>query len=209
MKNRVSEICKERGISMSDLAGRMGVKQANLSQSLRHNPTLSTLQSIAENLGVGIQELFVREENRLSGYVEAGGKITKVCSRADLLPFVGTFGIKAYSNYRICKKDLSAFIRRSLGQDRMSSFSAILDGEHIVSLVSAPEEDDTRFYLTVFTEGQEAFNEAFCALEYSDGEGNTDIDDLIHGIWVETIGGLDPAREYDDDEYIRMEVYEE
>lgn len=48
MKTRVLEICRERGISLSELAESIGVKQANLSQSLNGNPTLSTLQTVAE-----------------------------------------------------------------------------------------------------------------------------------------------------------------
>ena len=57
---RVSELMKEKGLKMSDLATSLGVDQSNLTKSLKTNPTLSRLQAIADFLGVSVPELFVQ-----------------------------------------------------------------------------------------------------------------------------------------------------
>lgn len=49
MKLRIEEICKQRGLRMKDVALKMGVNQANLSSSLKGNPTIARLESVANN----------------------------------------------------------------------------------------------------------------------------------------------------------------
>lgn len=55
---RVKEILKEKGLTQKDLADKMGVAEISLSRSINGNPNLSTLQKIADALGVKIEELF-------------------------------------------------------------------------------------------------------------------------------------------------------
>ncbi|MBD5317698.1 MAG: helix-turn-helix transcriptional regulator [Bacteroides sp.] len=54
---RVKELCSERGLTLKELAERMGIKPESLSRALNGNPHLSTLQNIANTLGVGVAEL--------------------------------------------------------------------------------------------------------------------------------------------------------
>lgn len=58
MEYRIKELCKERGISMKDLSSKIGITDIGLRQSLRGNPTVGTLEKIAEALGVEVYELF-------------------------------------------------------------------------------------------------------------------------------------------------------
>lgn len=53
---RIKEILKEKGITQTDLANRMGIAQSTLSVLLK-NPTHSTMQRIAYTLGVQITDL--------------------------------------------------------------------------------------------------------------------------------------------------------
>ena len=57
MENRVKEICKSKGLRMSDLAERVGMSQSNLSTTLRRNPKLSTLKDIADALGIRVSDI--------------------------------------------------------------------------------------------------------------------------------------------------------
>ena len=50
---RIKEVCKEKGITVSQLAEKMGIKQESLSRAINGNPTL------ANALEVDITELFV------------------------------------------------------------------------------------------------------------------------------------------------------
>lgn len=56
---RIKEVCKEKGITVSQLAEKMGIKQESLSRAINGNPTLETLERIANALEVDITELFV------------------------------------------------------------------------------------------------------------------------------------------------------
>lgn len=60
MKLRIKEIIKEKGTTMSEVAEKIGTKQAALSRAVSKdgNPTLSLLARIADALGVDITELF-------------------------------------------------------------------------------------------------------------------------------------------------------
>lgn len=56
---RVKEICHEKGITLKQLAEKMGIPPESLSRAIsdKGNPTLSTMRNIAEALGVPIAEL--------------------------------------------------------------------------------------------------------------------------------------------------------
>lgn len=60
MNYRIKDLCKEKGITLSELADRIDMKSANLSVSLseKGNPTITTLQKIATALNVPVSALF-------------------------------------------------------------------------------------------------------------------------------------------------------
>lgn len=62
LSSRVKELCRQRGIQLKDLAQKMGIAPESLSRAINGNPQLSTITSIADNLGVSISELFVVKE---------------------------------------------------------------------------------------------------------------------------------------------------
>ena len=58
MALRIKELCKEKHITMAEIAAKIGINPITLSQSLNGNPTLSRLQEVASALGVNVSELF-------------------------------------------------------------------------------------------------------------------------------------------------------
>ena len=58
MKLSVKELCKEKGLTIQDLADKMERKRERLSRAINGNPTLETLEKIANALEVDITELF-------------------------------------------------------------------------------------------------------------------------------------------------------
>jgi len=58
MELRIKEICKEKGTSITGLAAKLGMKQESLSRIINGNPTIGTLQRIADGLGVCFIEMF-------------------------------------------------------------------------------------------------------------------------------------------------------
>lgn len=58
MSLRVKEVCKEKGVTITQLAEILGIKQESLSRAINGNPTLDTLQKIATALNVPVSALF-------------------------------------------------------------------------------------------------------------------------------------------------------
>lgn len=60
MESRIKELLKEKGITISDLADKIGTAQTSLSRALGENgnPTYETLNKISKALGVDMSELF-------------------------------------------------------------------------------------------------------------------------------------------------------
>ena len=58
MSLKVKEVCKQKGLTVTQLAEKLNIKQESLSRAINGNPTLETMQKISSALGVPITELF-------------------------------------------------------------------------------------------------------------------------------------------------------
>jgi transcriptional regulator with XRE-family HTH domain len=63
---RVKEICKEKGISLQDLADKIGVTYNTLYVAITGNPKVDTLERMAAALGVEVGELFPKKNQENS-----------------------------------------------------------------------------------------------------------------------------------------------
>lgn len=89
MSLKVKEICKAKGMKMSDLAKKMGINPVNLSASLNGNPTIGYLQKIADILGVEVADLFNRQSQNVIGCVLVNNVPHIIRSREDLIELAG------------------------------------------------------------------------------------------------------------------------
>lgn len=85
---RVKSICKQQGISLKELAERMGVSPESVTRMLSENgnPTLLTLTGMAKALDVEVYELFddFNEDMMVRGYLEVGDKTIRINNFNDL-----------------------------------------------------------------------------------------------------------------------------
>ncbi len=58
LKTRVKELCKQRGFLFKELAQKVGITEPGLRQALGGNPTVGTLQKVADALEVEVVDLF-------------------------------------------------------------------------------------------------------------------------------------------------------
>lgn len=58
MELRIKEVIKEKRMTITELADVMGINRVNLSNMVNGNPTVETLNKIADALGVPLTELF-------------------------------------------------------------------------------------------------------------------------------------------------------
>ena len=55
---RIAEILKERGMTQTDLAEKIGISRVGVSKAINGNTTITTLRKIAAALDVSVPELF-------------------------------------------------------------------------------------------------------------------------------------------------------
>lgn len=61
---RVKEICKDQGITLADLAGKLQITASALSQNLK-KPSFDTLDKLASALNVEVAELFASSKSQV------------------------------------------------------------------------------------------------------------------------------------------------
>lgn len=90
MNIRVKEICKEQGITIGELADRMQMVRESLSRAINGNPTLETLEKIANALSVPVTELFEKSsDGKIMGFVKVGDTVHEVKSAEDVKNLAG------------------------------------------------------------------------------------------------------------------------
>ena len=91
MTLRIKELCREKQITMKDIAERLGINPITLSQSLNGNPTLSRLQEVADILEVSVSELFDNPiRNTIFGCLYVNGKPVLVNGKQEVLQLLNT-----------------------------------------------------------------------------------------------------------------------
>lgn len=64
-KSNIKSLCKLRGITQKELADKIGITNSALNISLsKNNPRFSTLESIAEALGVNVAQLLISPDEQ-------------------------------------------------------------------------------------------------------------------------------------------------
>lgn len=151
MELRVKELCKMRGLTMGQLADKMGVNLSNLSASINGNPTLERLQDIAKNLGVEVYELF-RKPSDTSGIIalaEINGeqyKITTAEEWAEATQKIEELAkIPLYRKDSDLRKSIKDFILSGINGGKPASLFGQLAGREIFCLSRNKMEkcDDT------------------------------------------------------------------
>ena len=86
MDLKVKDLIKQKGMTMQQFAEMLGVTRDTLTRNINGNPTLETLERIANTLEVDITELFVRNtpDSEVNGYVKIKGTLYEVHSFEDL-----------------------------------------------------------------------------------------------------------------------------
>lgn len=91
MEYRIKQLCKQKGITLVELASKAGVPQSSLSRIItgKVSPTVESLDRIASSLNVPIQELFSASDSNLYGVVVYLGTPYRIDSMEALKQLVG------------------------------------------------------------------------------------------------------------------------
>lgn len=90
MPLKIKDVAKSKGMTMAQIAEKLGINPITLSQSLNGNPTLSRLTEVANVLGVDVSELFVQPRGKLDihGCIFVDGDPVVVNGKEELLGLV-------------------------------------------------------------------------------------------------------------------------
>ena len=118
MALRIKEIAKAKGITMGEIADKMGINPVNLSASLNGNPTLNRLQEVAAILGVEVSDLVIQNSSYINGYIETGNNIYPVKSKEQLIGIIdkvdGIVQIPSCTRGENLKENIEVFYYKSI-----------------------------------------------------------------------------------------------
>ena len=87
MKYRVKELVKKSGMTLESFAESLGYSRQNLTKTLSNNPTIGTLERIANALNVEVSELFAPKDDFIA-FVRANGETQTFTRMCDLLYWI-------------------------------------------------------------------------------------------------------------------------
>lgn len=86
---RVKEIIKDRGLTMQEVSDKIGIVRDTLTRQINGNPTIETLQKIANALDVTVPELFAPQSgSNFTALIDNGGELKRFDSAEELKKFL-------------------------------------------------------------------------------------------------------------------------
>ena len=160
MELRIKEICRAKGLTIADIADKLGMDSSNLYSSLKGNPSLKRLQQVAEALNVGIDELFAeREPEIFAGTLSIDGQVFKVVRAT-----TNTLQVPRFNNYTEFRGMVRAFVEKNVNSDFPVSVMGVLDSTRAFSVAYVPGEKT--FVLSLCT-GANTSTRTYDTLEYT------------------------------------------
>lgn len=164
VEENLREICRRKGLRLSDVADRMGSGQSNLVSSVKGNPSLAKLEDIADALQVSIAELLTKRPEKALGLVLIDGETYQLSKPAE-----NTVKLPTFDRYDVLRKEVEQFIRESIKADETASKMGMVETMEVFSLTY--DHHAARFILS---------------LCYADGKTTTSIyDKLEYCSWRE------------------------
>lgn len=80
----IKKVIKERGYTIEEVAKKMGISRVTLSQNMSRNPTIGTLERIANAIGCKVVDFFQDEQAPFSAIIKYNGELKEVTSVGEL-----------------------------------------------------------------------------------------------------------------------------
>ena len=147
----IREIKKEKGISIKELAGGMGITPSAVSQILANpNPSIQQLERIANVIEVDVMNLFSQDFTYINGYLEAGENIYPVKSREQFVSLIdkvdGIVHIPSSPRQDAFKNTIMEFCRSSINEWKSGAMMMRYGVNEVFTLTF--DSESKRFSLT-------------------------------------------------------------
>lgn len=74
----IKKVIKSKGLTVKEVAARMGIAKENLSVHINGNPSVQVLERIADAVGCEVGDFFEKSSNEMTGICPHCGKEIKI-----------------------------------------------------------------------------------------------------------------------------------
>lgn len=186
----VREILKSKGVSIKELAFRMGISPSAVSQLLANEyPSMQVLERIAKAIDVDILDFFAQRYSYLNGYVETGGEIYPVRSREQFMDVTnkvdGIVHIPSFKNQEDYKNTIREFLLNAIDSGKSDALMARYNLKEIFTLTYDANSEKISLTLCI-SDGEIKFKIFDTAIiKVVDNFNNSEINSLLEAILSE------------------------
>lgn len=170
IEQNLKEICRLKGLSLTDVANRMGTTPSNLLSSVKGNPTISKLQGIADALQISISELMTQRPDKALGIVVVDGHAYQLSK-----PATATLQLPSYVRYDTLREAIKDFIKKCVEGSEFATKMGLVETMEVFSLVYDP--DPGKFLLSLCYADGKTFTIAYDKFEYCNWDKSEAEDD--------------------------------
>ena len=157
---RLKEICRQKGLTLTDVASKIGTSPSNLLSSVKGNPTISRLQAIANALQVSVSELLTICPDSAMGIIIVDGQTYQLSK-----PAASTVQLPTFDRYDTLRKELKDFIKKSIKGSEPATKMGLVQTMEFFSLVYDPEA--AKFYLSLCYADGKTLTSTYDKMEYT------------------------------------------
>lgn len=189
IEENLREICRRKGLRLSDVADRMGSGQSNLISSVKGNPSLAKLDEIANALQVSVSELLTMRPEKATGVAIIDGQVYQVSK-----PAANVVQLPVYERYSDLRDDIKEFVTRAVEADGNTAKMAMLETFEVFSL--SYDVHDAKFHLNLCYANGKTLSMAYQKLEYCDWKDEDTEESVkwdLHEVTQEIINDIESA----------------
>lgn len=189
VEENLREICRRKGLRLSDVADRMGSGQSNLISSVKGNPSLAKLDEIANALQVSVSELLTKRPEKATGVIVIDGQVYQVSK-----PAATVVQLPVYESYSDLRDDIKEFVARAVESDGNTAKMATLETFEVFSL--SYDVHDAKFHLNICYADGKTLSMAYQKLEYCDWKDEDTEESVkwdLHEVTQEIINDIESA----------------
>ncbi len=154
-------ICRRKGLSLTDVANRMGTSPSNLLSSVKGNPTVSKIQDIANALQVSVSELLTMRPEKATGIAFIDGKVYQVSK-----PAANVVQLPVYERYSDLRDDIKKFVADAIESGLVCHLVGMVETFEVFFLLYDPISN--MFFLTLCYGEGKTIGANYDHLEYAE-----------------------------------------